>query len=89
MCKVIVRAGECAKESGRKSPGAKSFENLQVHNVSYLVVVVRALVQMVFLPLSDSALLSLVGTSKKKKLLPLSDSACFSIVPTLKFISCL
>jgi len=44
---------------------------------------------MVFLPLSDSALLSLVGTSKKKKLLPLSDSACFSIVPTLKFISCL
>lgn len=95
---LLDRATECAKLSWGQENVQKSQEGslleqkalkILSHNVSYLVVVVRALVQMVFLPLSDSALLSLVGTSKKKKLLPLSDSACFSIVPTLKFISCL
>ena len=67
------RTGECAKESGRKSPAEKSFEKFPIHRVNYLVVVIRVLVQMFFLPSSDSVLLLLTSTSIS--FLALSDSA--------------
>ena len=38
------RTGECAKESGRKSLGEKSFEFFLIHKVNYFVVVVLAII---------------------------------------------